>query len=78
MCLVTRHCRCCHAENRPGPDPYVGSMVYPYTYGPIFNCRNCGSSYLLVCWELSDEQLLIDDELVATSSERDSRVTEAA
>jgi hypothetical protein len=66
-------CRCCHAEHQPSADRYVGSMVYPYTYGPIFNCRQCDSSYLLVCWEIPDEMLLVDDQLAATSSERDTR-----
>lgn len=53
-------------------------MVYPYTYGPIFNCRNCDSSYLLVCWELPDSELLIADKFGVTNSERDAREQDAA
>jgi hypothetical protein len=70
-------CRCCQRQARITECRDIRPWVLPYLYGLVAE-HECGGTLAFILWELSDEQLLIDDQLVVTSSERDSRETEAA
>lgn len=81
---IDRRICSCGATHNPSIDTYVGAFRYPETYGSVFTCRACESSYLLVQWEEFDESelelpsdvdvsgLLSDDE-PHTSGLRDTR-----
>lgn len=74
-------CNCCGLLRLPGADQHVGAFRYPETYGQLFNCRNCSSTYLLVQWEAPDDELpsdvdvsgLLDDTERHLSGLRDVR-----
>ncbi len=76
----------CGVPRQPATDSYVGAFRYPSTYGSLFNCKGCGSTYLVVQWEEADDDIasdadvsgLLDDDEPVMSGFRDNRKTEAA
>jgi hypothetical protein len=72
-----KRCNHCGTQCAPGADLYIGSVAYPGMYLAVFN-HSCGGTYGCVLHEVPDSELLVDDELPVTCSERDAREVEAA
>lgn len=72
-----KRCTCCGASKSPALGTRQRPWVLPFLYGLMFECR-CGSTQVVILWELPDELLLVDGELGPVSHDRDARETEAA
>lgn len=70
--MVTRRCRCCHAEVRITDCRNVRAWILPFLYGLMAE-HDCGSTLAWVMWELPDELLVQDGEASPLSHELDTR-----